>query len=279
MSNPTTPEVRINKLGVPVTKHVLAGTKPASSKLLPAPALPTPPATQVEVTSSMILDLLKERGCNVMTSARIVSRLDDMEPETLEYVHAAVRDYPKESVNDLGKLFSGNTLIYEQMVSCVARVAIDVRKMMPADTSRNTIEDLIFICEQLRIKEMYAVPSDFHLGLIKAEKIALDIGLDSPERKLIPHQRAMVLESIRMNLDTLEPAARVVCAYGRVSDGALAGADTVLDNLMGVAKFANQYPDRHEDIVRIITERDSYDPDFIQSVLESDVPVLEEGML
>lgn len=273
------PEVRVNKNGVPVTKHVKADTGASNAKSLPAPALSFQIEEDKPVTVEDIVDLLQgtETTYSViaLTNADKV-RLSEFSPEVLNKAAKLIREWPDKSLEGLSTLFGPNLRNRDLFDVCVT-LADDVRKMYSPDDAGDPIRHITTACNKHEITKMDTDPTDYHYGLIKAEVIAQGLYLDSPFRALVPHQQSMFLEDIRRNLDVIEPAAPVIAAIGTLTGLDDEGQD--FDEVLWTAEFVNRFPGQAVKIANMVLDRGEFDDEVIEGVLTSESPAISEGIL
>lgn len=271
-----TPELRPDKNGKLVTRHVRADSGPSLGKQLPAPSLSAVTAIQESVTPQEIADLAEERGFYLKISKRGMDYLAEHTPETLRNLKRLVQEWPKDDIDQLGGVLGFN-IKQHALVACTAAVALDARKMFVPDEYSDPLNTIVRVCTDHSISNMDVEPDEFHFSLIKADIIGKSIYLESPFRALIPHQRSVFIEQIRSNLDVLEPAAPVIAAIGNLTGVDEAGQS--FEELMETAALVARHPGRSGDIARIIADRLEYDPDLIEQMMSSQSPSMTSGIL
>lgn len=269
------PEVRVNKNGVPVTKHVRPDTGKGTGSTLPPLVKFTEPKKKA-ATVEDIVDLLREKNPLVALSKSSRDLLSELPKETREKALALINEWPEKSLEGLNELFSSGLKNRDVFEICVT-IAQDVHKMYSPDDEGNVIGHILAACKKHGITRMDTDPTDYHFGLIKAEIIAQGLYLDSDFRYLIPHQQSMFVEDIRRNLEVIEPAATVIAAIGSLTGMDDAGQD--FDEVLWTAEFVNRFPGQATKIANIVLDRGEFNTEVIEQVLSSESPAVSEGIL
>lgn len=294
MNNNTMPEVRVNKLGHSVTKHVSASPKAKSGKT----SIPAPSVASFEKTSPDA----KPKAVRSPSAETIIKHLNEREVElfgyqsrTVTYGYEAgyIQKFSPELRQDMDNFIKhGNKRDHAVMTEMIKydyseenKIALKIR-LLPFMRKVNESSSLSYgdsaaqdvdnFYSKYNLKEKMRRSSvdDTHVDYFKAEHLAWHLWCRDSDYDL-PHQHYQQLERLRANMDIIEPAVTLIMVASKGNNYEM----DAVDNALEVAKFAQKYPDHIEFISEFVKERGSFDQEMLEDLMENGNLALAEGIL
>lgn len=299
------PEKRVNKNGVAVTKHVRPATTSSSKTALPAPALSGSASTVIQTapvpTAANIIERMWERKKELSDSPRRQPSfgyeqpfIDKFPDELRQGIHDFIKTANTAATSEIERLItyhSDEPNRFSAFINTIDDVwKIDhVRGEYDVRRSCDTITRLY---DDLGLVKFRGEVSEYHFSVIKAEHVASALRFARKNYSL-PHEYYREIDVIRQNIDTIIPAISVliatensrVSAYvDRISDSTLPRPDDAYrhmtgDELVGVAEYMQQHPERTEMVVATIKERGDFDRELIDTMVASGASAVASGTL
>lgn len=307
MSN-LVPEKRVNKNGVAVTKHVRPAAVPTSKTALPAPALSGSASTANQTapapTAEDIIDLMWKRKQELSESPRRQPSfgyekpfIDKFPDELRQGIHDFIRTANNAEVYEIERLVTYHAQEPNRF-SAVVNTIDDVRRIDTAGdndypyAARRSCDNITKLYDDLGLDSFKGEIGEYHFSVIKAERVAASLSL-SRRGYSVPHEFYSELEVVRQNLDTIIPALPVILAaeqargdaYStRLSDrtqsqNAEAYKLITGKEIVGIAEYVQQYPERMEIILATIKERGEFDRELIDTMVASGASAVASGTL
>lgn len=300
------PEKRVNKNGVAVTKHVRAGTAPVSKMSLPAPALSGDVSTAdkpaLAPTAGDLRERLRERFTEL--NSGFERRVPDFGYEMPyidkfpDTVRQGIYDFlgsAKESDVDKIEQFFMHDYEKPNLFSAFVNTIGDIRwidSCRYAYAAKRSVGNFRSLFDRLMLGKVRGDVDGYHFDVMKAEHIAATLQLSADDFSL-PHQYYSEIETLRKNLGTIMPALPVVFAVAiaredahiaRLSDRSLPQSERVYKPMSGnqvveIAEYAQQRPERMEMIAATIRERGEFDPELIDTMVASGASAVASGTL
>lgn len=254
-------ELRINKHGVAVTKHVIADPEPPRESLAKVVTFSKPPVNPVfeqqraQFRSDLMGDLdASSHDVNKDATKRIA--LEDYSKWTLEVLHNAFH-----GTGELEQFMSRSKLMDEDLV----RAGVMFKDM---DVYPNVAPENVLEAVRTPASEVLGLfnLSDAEAGSDQHEAVSTMVRVATESAKLIEDRRS-----------TSEYAAngRFASKYVRGSGNLLMPND--------LAEVIVDYPDRGDDIVKFIKDHcadgDPVDSGFLRVHLDNPTPALADGLL
>lgn len=294
MNNNTMPEVRVNKLGHSVTKHVTASPKVKAGKT----SIPAPSVASFETTKSTT----KPKAVRSPSAETIIKHLNEMElalfghqsrvvtygyeaghiqkfaPELRQEMddfikHASKRDYAAMTEMIKYDYSDENKIALKIKLLPFMRKVNDSSGLSYGDTAAQDVDNF-YSKYNLKEKMRRTSVGDTHVDYFKAEHLAWHLWCRDSDYEL-PHQHYQRLELLRANMDIIEPAITLIMVASKGNNYEL----DAVDNALEVARFAQKYPDHIEFLSEFVKERGSFDPEMLGDLIENGNLALAEGIL
>jgi len=300
MSN-LVPEKRVNKNGVAVTKHVRASAVPVSTAPLPAPSL----STGTPTTAPTARDLRE----------RLLARLAELSPgaeqriSTFGYELPYIDEFPEsvrqdvydflETANDndcheveqLFRLDYENPNLFSAFVNTIRDVRW-IETCRDEHGAKRSADNFRKTFDKVGLRKAKNGLSQYHFDVVKAEHIAAILQL-SEDDFVTPHEYYGEIEVIRKSIDTILPMLPVVFAVAIAREDAYIGRymngnspkskmsykPMSSTQIIEIAEYAQQYPDRTEMIASTIKERGEFDTELIDTMIAGGATAVASGVL
>jgi hypothetical protein len=304
MSN-LVPEKRVNKNGVAVTKHVRPATATTFKTALPAPALSgsvsTASQTAPAPTAADIVELMWQRKKELSDSPRRQPSfgyeqpfIDKFPDELRQGIHDFIKTAKTAETSEIERLITYHSDEPNRFSAFINTIG-DVWKIDAAlgeYDARRSCDKITRMYDSLGLTKFRGKISEYHFSVIKAEHVASALRL-SPKDYSLPHEYYREIEVVRQNIDTIIPAVPVIIAseksrlsayVDRISDPTLpqpedAYRHTKGEDIVEIAEYVQQYPERVEMIVHTIKERGEFDRELIDTMVTSGASAVASGTL
>lgn len=287
MSNLTT-EVRVNKNGVPVTKHVLAGPKVKSGgKSMPAPSLPSTVESKPKVLRApkgeKILAHLRTRDEDLFGKGSLlpafkyeIPYIDKWEPQVRQELFDFITAADKTDFRAVREIVQSD---YDQpnKVSLIVNTMATIRIINECATygSEGTAaDDISQLYSLYNLKDYKGNVDEYHYSVVKSEHLAKIVGIHKNDFS-VPHQYYQQLEMMRASMDTIEPVLPLIILESNSKGYAGISASRVLE----IAEYGQQHLEHLDYIVETVRERGGFDPEFIDEMISTGSLALSKGML
>jgi hypothetical protein len=161
-----------------------------------------------------------------------------------------------------------------------------------AYAARRSCDKITKLYDDLGLVSFKGEIGEYHFSVIKAERIAAALSL-SRSAYSVPHEFYSELEVVRQNLDTIIPAFPVILAAeiargdaysARLSDRTQPQPEKEYrlitgKEIVGIAEYVQQYPERMEIITATIKERGEFDRELIDTMVASGASAVASGTL
>lgn len=269
MKNQLTPQKRMNKNGVMVTKHVRdAPNESPTGKLIPAPLMTAPGERNAQVEflgkalHSTYEEYLEMQDGDGMSEEELEARIEGLDGSVLAAYYESIRDNPGHGFEDILISAMHNEITSEEAGTVLFIARIEGELDLDWSAARGGALSYIQARRLHAGLDHYAPELSFPCNLLTASEKD-----QATATVLIDATFAIFGGDIGTDENLL------LDQYSEYGGGALA-----IDNV-GLVDLLVERPDETQTIIDLMEERQTCDSDALRLILDADVQAVREGIL